>query len=324
MPDETAPFDAQASEGVDFARPVLERQAARLEELAEIGMEIARDLRRRVAEAAAPGVEAVDPSVVALAFGRVSRAVRMTCALQTEVLDKLRGVGRIEAYDATLAAQAARKLAEAAARSAAALDVGKQRLLARKSEIAKAMTGVIGGLHRGAEGGEAHERCIREATERLKDANDLGDILSRPISEIIEQICRDLGLSPDWERLAMEPWALTERWSGKVGAPLKSPSPWIGTAQRGEANGSRVGVDTCPAGAAPDECISTPVNASSPRAEPLPPPIPTLSPIQGERHKADADALRGYPVGLPGELPPDRGRRRRPDPPQFNFTRVFL
>ena len=300
-PDEIDPLDAQAPEAVDFARPVLERQLAKLEELADIGMEIARDLRRRVAEAAEPDADPDDPAAVSLAFSRVSRAVRMTCALQTEVVDKLRGVGRIEAGEVYLAGLAA----EDAARAATAQDAAERRLTARKAEIAKAVTGAIDAAHRDDETDEGYERHVREATERLKDPSDLGDLLSRPFDEVVAQICRELGI-PHF------------------------PSPWMG-------EGSGMGVAPCPEEAQQAKPHGTlvPQPARSPPTEPPPPPIPALSPIQGERSEVEAsapyvpppdpDAPPGYAVGLPGELPPERpGRRPRPSPPQFNFTRGFL
>ena len=65
------------------------------------------------------------------------------------------------------------------------------------------------------------ERLVSEAAERLDDRDVYGDLTDRPVSEIIEQICRDLGLSPDWTILAKETWAREEMQSGEVGAPLK-------------------------------------------------------------------------------------------------------
>ena len=309
------PASSDETPTADFARPVLERQLAELSTLADIGMEIAEGLRRLVAQATEPEAEPVDPVAVTLAFSRVSRAVRLTFALQTEVIDKLRGVGRIEDYEARLASRDA-------APAPAAVDVEEQRLRARKDDIAATVTGIIDEKHKGAEGGEAHERCIREATERLKDADDLGDILARPFDEIIAQICRDLGLSSQGR---------------EGGVHSKSPFPRTGreAEARSRQQGSGVRVAPLPANAASDEVHGGPADvqpAYSPHAEPPPPPIPAVgfasasqSPIQGERvleytPPRDADALPGYPVGLPGELPP---RGRRPQRPPTNYTHGF-
>ena len=289
------PISPDDTPAADFARPLLEQQLAELSVLAEMGMGIAGRLRDQVVEAPEPDAAPVDPAAVALAFSRVSRAIRLTFALQTVVIDKLRGVGRIEDGEVHLA----RIAAEDAAKASVPEDQEDPRLTARKAEIGSAITGIIREIHKDAVGGEAHERCVREATERLKDADDLGDILARPINEVIAQICRELGLSR---------------------ASVKSPSPWMG-------EGSRVGVAPFPEGALMEKPRSpslTPNPVRSPKVEPLPPPIPALSPIQGERKEPppytpppDPDALPGYPVGLPGELPPNR---RRPDLPPRNYT----
>ncbi|MDB5459102.1 MAG: hypothetical protein JWO72_843, partial [Caulobacteraceae bacterium] len=54
----------------------------------------------------------------------------------------------------------------------------------------------------------------------LDDEDLYGDVLARPFSEVVADICRDLGLDPDWSRLAQEPWARAEIDSGQAGGPL--------------------------------------------------------------------------------------------------------
>ena len=267
-----APTNPDDKAAADFARPVLDRQLARLEELADIGMEIARDLSRRVAEAAEPGGEAMDPAAVTLAYNRVSRAVRMTCALQTEVLDKLRGVGRIETYDAALAAQDAARTA--------ARDALEKRRRARKLEVAEGVAEAIDEAHETTEG---RERCVREAKERLRDTDDLGDILSRPVDEVIAQICRELGIARGLASLhSVHPDAPR---SGGAQRPPRGP---------GFLRSAAVRPDPTP-----------------PEPEPENAWVPASPEVnQGSEPQPDPDALPGYPVGLPGELPPVRPRRR--------------
>ena len=45
------------------------------------------------------------------------------------------------------------------------------------------------------------------------------------LGETIALICRELGLSPDWQALAQEAWARQEIDSGAVGAPLRALRP---------------------------------------------------------------------------------------------------
>ena len=67
---------------------------------------------------------------------------------------------------------------------------------------------------------EAVERLVEEAAERLDRDDIYGDVLSKPVSEIVARICQDLGLDPDWPRLAQEAWARAEIESGAAGSPL--------------------------------------------------------------------------------------------------------
>ena len=59
----------------------------------------------------------------------------------------------------------------------------------------------------------------REAREWLNDDTLVGD-LNRPYSEIIADICRDLGIEPDWAVLSQEAWARGRVARGRPGAPL--------------------------------------------------------------------------------------------------------
>ncbi len=72
-------------------------------------------------------------------------------------------------------------------------------------------------------GGRAFERLSRCAERLIEDEDLYGYLLSRPMSETVHGICRDLGLSPDWTRLVEETWAQREITDGPVGEPLKDP-----------------------------------------------------------------------------------------------------
>ena len=51
---------------------------------------------------------------------------------------------------------------------------------------------------------------VHETAERLDDDDIFGDVLTRPVGELVSLICRDLGLEPDWARLGEEAWAKEE------------------------------------------------------------------------------------------------------------------
>ncbi|MEI9891107.1 MAG: hypothetical protein WDN45_11565 [Caulobacteraceae bacterium] len=71
---------------------------------------------------------------------------------------------------------------------------------------------------------EQVDRIVREAGDRLDDMDLYGDLLQRPLSELVARICKDLDLTPDWTALAQELWAAEEMQSGEVGWPLASTS----------------------------------------------------------------------------------------------------
>ena len=150
----------------DWARPMAERQLAILGRLAEAGLEIAVAL-----EAQAKGGEAVVQGDVAIAYNRVARAVRQTIMLQSRLIEALQD----------------RETGHAGSKAAA------------RASAARIVRSVIEGD--GANDAERAERLATEAAERLR-AEDFGDLLTRPFAEAVADICKDLGLSPDWLSLA--------------------------------------------------------------------------------------------------------------------------
>ncbi len=62
--------------------------------------------------------------------------------------------------------------------------------------------------------------AAREARERLEHDDIYGEVMSRPVSDLVACICADLGLNPHWAHLAQEAWARDEIDSGEVGEAL--------------------------------------------------------------------------------------------------------
>ena len=131
-----------------------------LHELIEMGTDIARTVHR---QAVAPGAEQAAPADVTVAFDRVCRGVRRSILL-ARTLDAPPSAGP----------GAADGLARVQAR---------RRILRRVEDA----------IHREARGDEA-ERLHGDLLDRL-DAPELDDDLAtRPVEEIIDEICIDLGL----------------------------------------------------------------------------------------------------------------------------------
>lgn len=196
--------------GEDAVRGLIGRQLAVLGRLAEAGLNIALAVERQAmaAEGAASGAPSgaaqAAPADVALAYGRVARAVRLTVALQARLVKDL------QALDEGAARRRIRDAAEA----------GRDRQTAEAARKAR-VERIVERLIRAEASDEAEgDRLADEAFERLEHDDIYGDLSARPVSEIIALVCRDLGLAPDWSRLAEEAWAQEELASGAAGPPL--------------------------------------------------------------------------------------------------------
>jgi hypothetical protein len=189
---------ASSETPADWARPRLERQIDRLDELAEIGMEMARDLGRQVKAATRDGGVGAEASERAyLAFSRVSRAVRLTLMLQARFITALEDRDR-----------------------------GVQPAPQRPVEYTVRRIIVD---PRAPEGEDRPDRLGAEAGERLAaerlDQDDLhGDVLTQPSSALISRIRQDLGLDPDGPIPAQEASAREEIETGNTGWPPTPPS----------------------------------------------------------------------------------------------------
>jgi hypothetical protein len=185
------PFDAASEPTAGHAawgQALLRRQAAMLETLAEAGLRMALAIERQVTEAPADGEKPVAPAEAAMAFSRVARAVRMTALLQSKLIE----AHRVQARD------------------------GADRGAAAHAGAARILRGLIEDDDRAGDR-ERTERLKAEAAERL-EREHLEDLDARAFGEAVAGICKDLGLSPDWLRLAEDCAAARARAGGKPGA----------------------------------------------------------------------------------------------------------
>jgi hypothetical protein len=166
-----------------------------LEELAGIGLDIARSLQviaeAQAAQAVAEPGEApigIDPG---LSFSRVSRAVRLTLALKAQLME-----GAPERDRQEREAVQERKIAAA-------------RKHRRKIEVGRAVEMVIADDAERGEGGNP-EQLRADLRERLDEADIDDDLGKLEISEIVERICRDLRIEPDWKLWREEAWFIEE------------------------------------------------------------------------------------------------------------------
>ncbi|MGZ3398694.1 MAG: hypothetical protein ACXWKX_05705 [Caulobacteraceae bacterium] len=208
-PDTPAPNAPPTdSDETDWSRPFVMRQLQLLGDLAEIGLEVARGVERRVKAAEADE----DLAPVALAYSRVSRAVRLTLMLQSRLIKDRKADEQAEA----------KALAEVRAEQAKQEAV-RDPVYQRKVRVETILERVALARHPGD--AARADRLVREGGERLDDEDLYGDLMERPLSELVARLCRDLGLDPDWSELAEELWAVREVESGAVGWPLAGLVP---------------------------------------------------------------------------------------------------
>ena len=157
-----------------------------LEELAEIGMRLARDVERQ-ALADEPRLAALpDPALLnsagrartdwALVFARIARAVRQTVALEAKL--------------AAEAEERGRQVSAAEDRRAA---LQKTRVRQQKVRVKRLVEDAIAAE---ADAGEA-EGLLLDLDERLADPDIEDELGSRPIGVIFAAICADLGIEAD-------------------------------------------------------------------------------------------------------------------------------
>jgi len=210
-PEGAAPADAAPDPSILRA----ERRLRLLAELAEIGMELARALKPSASEGDPPPAAADEPPGrrrdPAEAFAGLSRAIRLTVALEAkadqELRDLIAGVATVREEKRARAAGEAR---EAAERGREEREELIQILVMEAAEDQLAS--------------EAdRERLDRELEDRLMEDEDFWNDPARPLREVVERFCDYFTLAPDWSR-----------WRGDHWAPPPTPTPIWPWAARSE------------------------------------------------------------------------------------------
>ena len=195
--------DADARE-----RALLDLQLAELGRLAAMGMALAETIHRRV-KAADDATSVADLQHAAIDFSRVARAVRLTFALQSKLI-----------ADFKAPAKAAKDAPEAKV-PFDTMDVmwlgGREvNEPVRRSRV---VTSIVDSARSVGLDREAVDRLGAEARERL-EREVFGDIMIRPLQEIMDAIHRDLGLKPKWDPRSQALWAEEEVGPRAETAPL--------------------------------------------------------------------------------------------------------
>ena len=172
---------------------------AMLRELAEVGMAVARAIGRQ-AQAVGGAVVTQDaetdaapaPAVgdLGLAFSRVSRAVRLTLALEARTSDETFGPARA----------AAKAAQEAVDRAATSRNIA---VFCKADDLGEVMQDMIEDA--AGEDEDKAERLCERLCERLDDLEP-DEVFERPFEELLARICKDLAIEPDLSLWEHEAW----------------------------------------------------------------------------------------------------------------------
>ena len=212
QPDPTFADAPRVAEADRLAASVAraERRLRVVEEITEIGMR----LMRKLEEAPAAGHEAPRPDAT-VAFAKVSRAVRLTLDLEVRVEEELRAAlaGEVTAHE---------KRRETRDRLAAKAEevAGKADEKARQHAVSRVEDQVELAIAREAETEKEYFERSAAMVERFEWDEAYEDVRDQPFREVVERLCKDIGLDPDWSDWSDDGWP---------GPPARGPEarpPW--------------------------------------------------------------------------------------------------
>lgn len=210
-PPAIAPSASDVSDAPNPAIPIAEAHLAMFAELREQGMQLTRMLVRRVEmdlqsaekliahqdshERDLPSPRYPAPNNdAAVMFAKFTRALRLTAALEMKTAEKLRALIDGVALDRET----------------------------RREETARRDEAVADARHEAAEE-KVHDLVLKVIQAEARDSDDEGDLYQalrerleedeayerledRPLREVVEQLCADLGIAPDWSRWEGDGW----------------------------------------------------------------------------------------------------------------------
>jgi hypothetical protein len=210
-----------AFDAADRTLEMMRRHQRMLARLAEIGMALAetvehqalaqRDLqdvgdRAGVAEVVGATITLAIKGDFGLVYTRISRAVRLTMALEARI------DGDRRAWEAGVEAKRPAPTPPAEPERLTLADRVAERREEVDGLVREALEELIPDY-------DELEQLMEQVDERLCDREDYGDIMDRPIGEVFASICKDLGVKPDWSLWEEEDWAVEEARTQAKGSP---------------------------------------------------------------------------------------------------------
>ncbi len=197
MIDTLSPPAQDAEEAMHPAVLRAERRLRLLEELADIGMELVRALRPSVeapesAAAESPSGKRRDPVD---RYASLSRSLRLTFALEARTDEAL-----VELKDDL--SQTRQREQRVAGWSAGARN--DERCANRRDQVRRSLREAA---ESEAESPEQLDDFFLAIEQRLAEDRAYADLDARPLREIVERLCHDLHLYPNWTRWTGVGWS---------------------------------------------------------------------------------------------------------------------
>ena len=214
-PPDSPTADAPAVAEADRLAASVARAESRLqalEDIRAIGMRLMRKLEDAPdAKADAPRA---DPAV---AFAKLSRAVRLTIDLEVRAEEELRAVlaGEVTVHEQR------RETRERVAAEAEEV-AGKADERARQGALSRVEEQVEIAIARESESEKEFFERLAAMVERFEWDEAYDDVRDQPFREVVERLCQDIGLTPDWSDWTDDGWPeLPKR--GPAARPSWSP-----------------------------------------------------------------------------------------------------
>jgi len=198
-----------AEDDLDPAIAHAEERRVMLRELAELGMALARDLTRRALEAPETAERATETATPAPrpaprhdpaeSFARLSRAIRLTLALEAKVDEEVAALRAGEARPPEGRPSHDDHRSMGVGVGQASRDFASPH----RNRIRDAVFDVINREITDIRPAQEVLDCLHE---RLSEGERYDDYIHRPLREAVEAICQDLGLHPDWSLWAGDGW----------------------------------------------------------------------------------------------------------------------
>jgi hypothetical protein len=192
-----------------------------VEELLDIGMDLTRNLRERVHagqsdEPTKGWAPEVTPPDYAGAFAKLSRAVRLTLDMHARFDDTLGALRSGKAAAVRERRERRERIAERAT---------EEKLEKLRDDVAEQVRIVIA---RESETEREHDERVTALYERLENDAAYDELTDRSFRAIVEQLCEELCLNPDWSDWTDEGWPQPTAIGADARpffSPFRRPSP---------------------------------------------------------------------------------------------------